>query len=774
MFTIGGLIKNHLVLPTLFFIKKVLKTIICWELLTIILLEFYMISVKMYNFEQSAGNQQIKPFILVGTSETKRSPLNIIKGRSSPWNQKWSFNSLVASNNNPLLNIDLKFNIRTYSTSNLPTLKEKQDNTENLVPLIAYDNFKENRVNIFKEQKDKSGIYCLINKNNGHSYVGSSINLASRMRNYLNTAFLKSKQNINMPIVKALLKYNPSNFKLLILEHVDLKTLTLRETYYITYVLPYYNVLKQGYSSLGYILTKETKALLSQLAKNRVHTDETKALIARALTGENNPFYNKSHSMENKVRIIEAKSTYPVYIYNSFKELLIIFPSVGTLAKLIKSNHPTIVNVIKEGILFRGEWYLEHVPYNISDTPRITSWQSDEGKLLVADMINNCDIVRTIFVYDSNKNFIKKYKGVTQASKDLNINQKFIKQYAKVSGLYKGYLFRFERLHASFYPSGLKPFNNKRSFSTSSERHNSNNNESTVSLNPWFLTGFADAESCFTLSIFKDSSKALGWRVRTLFTIELHEKDIALLELIRDFFGVGKIYSPRSTIKQFKVTTVKDLQVILDHFNKFPLITKKRVDFELFKAAVSLISSKEHLSKEGFEKLLSIRSSLNLGLTSVLAEYFPNVQRYFTLESWDNSIQDPNWLAGFASGEACFFVHIAKSQTTKLGESVQLKFNITQHSRDEFLIKSLADFFNCGKVYSYPDKTSFNITSWLELNNNLIPFFNKYPIKGTKFLDYADFLKVINLMINKAHLTKEGLDLIRDIKSNMNRKRTDV
>lgn len=109
-----------------------------------------------------------------------------------------------------------------------------------------------------------------------------------------------------------------------------------------------------------------------------------------------------------------------------------------------------------------------------------------------------------------------------------------------------------------------------------------------------------------------------------------------------------------------------------------------------------------------------------------------------------------------------------------MGESVQLKFNITQHSRDEFLIKSLADFFNCGKVYSYPDKTSFNITSLLELNNNLIPFFNKYPIKGTKFLDYADFIKVINLMVIKAHLTKEGLDLIRDIKSNMNRKRTDV
>lgn len=410
-----------------------------------------MISVKMYNFEQSAGNQQIKPFILVGTSETKRSPLNNIKGRYSPWNQKWLFNSLVVSNNNPLLNIDLKFNIRTYSTSNLstPASPEKQDNTDNLVPLISYDNFKENRVNILKEQKDKSGIYCLINKNNGHSYVGSSINLASRMRNYLNTAFLKSKQNINMPIVKALLKYNPSNFKLLILEYVDLKTLTLRETYYITYVLPYYNVLKQGYSSLGYIHTKETKALLSQLAKNRVHTDETKALIARALTGENNPFYNKSHSMESKVRIIEAKSAYPVYIYNSFKKLLIIFPSVGTLAKLIKSNHPTIVNVIKEGILFRGEWYFTNIPYNIEDAPLITDWNSKESEELILNINNNSLIRKAVFVYDMNKNFVAKYDGVLEAQRALGISHSTIKNYAKVgeAGIYKGYMFRYERLN---------------------------------------------------------------------------------------------------------------------------------------------------------------------------------------------------------------------------------------------------------------------------------------------------------------------------------------
>jgi group I intron endonuclease len=175
------------------------------------------------------------------------------------------------------------------------------------------------------------------------------------MKNYLNTAFLKSRQNVNMPIVKALLKYDQSNFTLLILEYVESDMLTVRETYYITSVIPYYNVLKQGYSSLGYKHTEETKELLAQLAKNRTHSEETKGLIARALIGENNPFYNKSHSIESKRRMIEANSAYPVYVYNSFKELVVIFPSVSTLANQINSSHLTIVSVIKEQSIFRGE-----------------------------------------------------------------------------------------------------------------------------------------------------------------------------------------------------------------------------------------------------------------------------------------------------------------------------------------------------------------------------------------------------------------------------------
>ena len=242
-----------------------------------------------------------------------------------------------------------------------------------LNPIKVYSNLKGDRLNIYKEQKGKSGIYCLINNINENCYIGSSINLASRMVNYLSNSNLKSKKNDNMPIVKALLKYGQSNFTCLILEYVKPESLAIRETFYITHIIPYYNVLKEGYSSLGYKHTEETKKLLSELAKNRTHSDKTKSLIAKAVAGENNPFYNKNHSLESKIRIIEAKSFYPVYLYNSFKELLVIFPSVTTLAKLINANQPTLVNFIKEPKLFRGEWYLTNIPYSISDKPKIAN-----------------------------------------------------------------------------------------------------------------------------------------------------------------------------------------------------------------------------------------------------------------------------------------------------------------------------------------------------------------------------------------------------------------
>ncbi len=63
--------------------------------------------------------------------------------------------------------------------------------------------------------------------------------------------------------------------------------------------------------------------------------------------------------------------------------------------------------------------------------------------------------------------------------------------------------------------------------------------------------------------------------------------------------GVGSIYKRGKDAILYRASSVKDLQVIIDHFDKYPLITQKRADFELLKQGVEIIKRGEHLTVEG-------------------------------------------------------------------------------------------------------------------------------------------------------------------------------
>jgi len=65
-------------------------------------------------------------------------------------------------------------------------------------------------------------------------------------------------------------------------------------------------------------------------------------------------------------------------------------------------------------------------------------------------------------------------------------------------------------------------------------------------LNPWFVTGFTDAEGCFSISIKPDAKLKLKWRASPLFIIKLHIKDLAILEEIKHTLDVGKIRALRA------------------------------------------------------------------------------------------------------------------------------------------------------------------------------------------------------------------------------------
>ena len=64
-------------------------------------------------------------------------------------------------------------------------------------------------------------------------------------------------------------------------------------------------------------------------------------------------------------------------------------------------------------------------------------------------MNSQSHIKKAVFVYDSNREFISKYDGVMDAQRALNISHDTIKKHAKVAGLYKQYIFSYERLEDS-------------------------------------------------------------------------------------------------------------------------------------------------------------------------------------------------------------------------------------------------------------------------------------------------------------------------------------
>lgn len=92
---------------------------------------------------------------------------------------------------------------------------------------------------------------------------------------------------------------------------------------------------------------------------------------------------------------------------------------------------------------------------------------------------------------------------------------------------------------------------------------------------------------------------------------------------------------------QYRISSLKDLEHVINHFNTYPLITQKLVDYQLFKQGFYLIKSKEHLTIEGIKNLIVIKSLMNLGLSDQLKVDFPDVKPIERSLIVDQKINDP-------------------------------------------------------------------------------------------------------------------------------------
>nr|YP_009262009.1 LAGLIDADG endonuclease [Chrysoporthe austroafricana]AMX22084.1 LAGLIDADG endonuclease [Chrysoporthe austroafricana] len=187
----------------------------------------------------------------------------------------------------------------------------------------------------------------------------------------------------------------------------------------------------------------------------------------------------------------------------------------------------------------------------------------------------------------------------------------------------------------------------------------------------------------------------------------------------------------------------------------------------------------EHLTEAGLQSIVNLRYSINWGLTEVLRSEFPNITPVIRPTVVDLplsilSASDCEWVAGFTSGEGCFKLGIKASPRSKVGFQTYLAFYISQHSRDDQLMGSFVNFFGCGYYKSRGEKLNsgdYYCTSFTDIEGKIIPFFHKYLVRGVKFFDFQAWCRVAEMMQKGDHKTPEGLEIIRQIKSGMNRGR---
>jgi group I intron endonuclease len=240
---------------------------------------------------------------------------------------------------------------------------------ENFV--MFFENVESDKRNIYKQLKNKSGVYLFKNKITGDLYVGSSLTLARRMAAHFFHA--RSNKDTNSILYRSMRKHGLVNFALAILEFCasDLTVCSDLEQKWIDFYQPKYNILKIAGSSSGFRHSVDTINKLKELLKKENHpnygttrSDETKKAISDSIK----EFYQTHpHHAKGQKGILAKQYGIGgqfVFCYSKTGEEL-IFPSINGAKQHFNVRWTTIKKNLdtQNWVLLQGkEWMIQSTP----------------------------------------------------------------------------------------------------------------------------------------------------------------------------------------------------------------------------------------------------------------------------------------------------------------------------------------------------------------------------------------------------------------------------
>jgi hypothetical protein len=149
-----------------------------------------------------------------------------------------------------------------------------------------------------------------------------------------------------------------------------------------------------------------------------------------------------------------------------------------------------------------------------------------------------------------------------------------------------------------------------------------------------------------------------------------------------------------------------------------------------------------------------------------------------------SSIGSNSWFSGFSDADAYFQVSIIENKELNTIKRIKCSYRleIQQNYHGELeayfpILNKIAGFLQTKvlprkRIINSKEYTSYNVITSSNATNFLVDkYFKKYPMFSSKQLNYLEWSKVLNLVLNKKHLLRKGALICLEAKNNMNKNR---
>lgn len=129
----------------------------------------------------------------------------------------------------------------------------------------------------------------------------------------------------------------------------------------------------------------------------------------------------------------------------------------------------------------------------------------------------------------------------------------------------------------------------------------------------WYLSGFADGEGSFNISIKKVNDMIQKWKVEPSFNVS--QKDINNLITFKKILKTGTLRKRKDGVVYYEVRNYKMIyERVIPFFEKFKFRSRQKVrNFSIFKKIIKLMIEGKHLNREGLMEIMKLREKLNPG-----------------------------------------------------------------------------------------------------------------------------------------------------------------